>query len=278
MSWADLLLILLGFAVSAYGTVVGAGGGFLLVPALLLLYPEYSQREITAISLAVVLASAISGYAAYARRRIVDHGTGVLFAAASIPASFAGAYAVRFLPRSAFDVTFGVLLVGLALFLRYGSQRDRGTIRPPPHGGLWNVRRRIDRGGGAASNYAYDARTGAAMSAATGFVATLFGVGGGVMQVPLMTTVLRMPIDIAVATSQFILVFVALSGTTLHAVSGELGGTELARAALLAVGAIAGAQAGATIAGRLAGETVARMLAGALVLVGIRLLLAPVLS
>jgi hypothetical protein len=36
LSWLELLLIPLGFVVGAYGTLVGAGGGFVLVPVLLL--------------------------------------------------------------------------------------------------------------------------------------------------------------------------------------------------------------------------------------------------
>ena len=132
MSWADLLLVLLGFAVGAYGTIVGAGGGFLLVPALLILYPGYSQQEITSISLFVVLATAVSGSIAYARRRLIDYRTALIFAAVSIPAGFAGAFAVRLLPRSAFDVTFGVLLIVLATYLSLTLARgERPAVREP---------------------------------------------------------------------------------------------------------------------------------------------------
>lgn len=63
------LLVLIGFAVGAFGTVVGAGGGFILTPILLLLYPHESAQTLTAISLAVVFFNAASGSAAYARQR-----------------------------------------------------------------------------------------------------------------------------------------------------------------------------------------------------------------
>jgi uncharacterized membrane protein YfcA len=68
---------------------------------------------------------------------------------------------------------------------------------------------------------------------------------------------------------------VATSGTIVHASEGHLGGTELTRALLLAIGAVAGGQAGALVARRLASGTVVRLLAGAMALVAIRLLLAP---
>jgi uncharacterized membrane protein YfcA len=277
VSWLDLLLIPLGFGVAAYGTMVGAGGGFILVPALLLIFPDESQKTLTAISLLVVLANALSGTFAYARRRLVDYRTGLTFACVAIPLSIAGAYAVRFLPRSSFDVTFGVLLIGIALTVATGVAQGGQAMREPLQGGRWIVRREVDRGDGVVSRYAYDVRPGLALSGVTGFVATLFGVGGGIIQVPMMATVLRIPFDIAIATSQFMLIFMASSGTIIHAANGELHATELTRAAFLGVGAIAGAQAGAALSQRVSGDTLSRLLALGMILIGGRLVLEPLL-
>ena len=46
-------LILLGIMVGAYGTMIGAGGGFVLVPVLLIAYPDLPPEAVTSISLAV---------------------------------------------------------------------------------------------------------------------------------------------------------------------------------------------------------------------------------
>jgi len=278
MSPFDLLLIPLGFAVGAYGTMIGAGGGFVLVPALLFLFPDDSQKQITSISLAVVLATSISGAAAYAYRRLIDYRTGLILATAMVPASFAGAYAVRLLPRSAFDVTFGVLLIVLAAFSVVGVLESGSTIRDPVAARRWTIRRAIERGDGVSSRYSYDIRHGLGLSAANGFIATLFGVGGGIIQVPLMVTLLRIPLDVSVATSQFMLIFMAATGTSIHATAGDFGLTELTRAAFLGVGAIAGAQVGAAAAQRLTGRAIARLLSAGLVAIGLSLILAPALS
>ena len=278
MSWLDLLLIPLGFAVGAYGTMVGAGGGFVLVPALLLIFPDESQRTLTAMSLLVVLANALSGTLAYARRKLIDYRSGLLFASVAVPASFAGAFAVRYMPRSAFDVAFGVLLVSVAFVVAVGAARGGQTIRDPLKGGRAIVTRVIDRGDGVTSRYSYDVRPGLGLSGVTGFVATLFGVGGGIIQVPMMATLLRIPFDIAVATSQFMLIFMASAGTIIHLLNGELMGTELARAGLLSVGAIAGAQTGALLSRRLSSATITRLLALGLIAIGGRLVLAPLFN
>lgn len=275
MSWLDLLLIPLGFGVGAYGTMVGAGGGFVLVPALLLVFPDDSQRAVTSISLLVVLMTALSGSVAYARRRLIDYRTGLMFALVAVPASFAGAFAVRYVPRSSFDVMFGVLLVGIALTIAAGLARGGQSIREPLRGGRAIITRVIDRGDGVTSRYSYDVRPGLGLSAGTGFIATLFGVGGGIIQVPMMATLLRIPFDIAVATSQFMLIFMASAGTIIHVVNGDLMGPELARASLLGVGAIAGAQAGAMLNRIFSNETITRLLSLGLILIGGRLVLAP---
>lgn len=277
MSWLELLLVPLGFAVGVYGTIVGAGGGFVLVPVLLLIYPDESQSELTSVSLAVVLLTAVSGSIAYARRRLIDYRTGLTFVLVAVPASFAGAYAVRFLPRSAFDVTFGALLIGMAIFVSIGLARGGRTMRTPVRGGRAIVMRTMDRGDGAVSRYSYDVRQGLSMSGATGFVATMFGVGGGIIQVPVMATILRIPLDVAVATSQFMLIFVAAAGTSVHALAGVFSPVELARAGLLGVGAVAGAQVGAMLSQRLSGTAVSRLLSAGLAVIGLRLVITPLL-
>ncbi len=52
--WRFVWLVPLGFLVGAYGTLIGAGGGFVLMPILLILYPAETPELLTSISLAVV--------------------------------------------------------------------------------------------------------------------------------------------------------------------------------------------------------------------------------
>jgi uncharacterized membrane protein YfcA len=58
--------IILGFVTGTYGTLIGAGGGFILMPVLLLLHPQVGPENLTAMSLAVVFFNALSGSEAYA--------------------------------------------------------------------------------------------------------------------------------------------------------------------------------------------------------------------
>jgi uncharacterized membrane protein YfcA len=113
--------VLLGFVVGAFGTIVGSGGGFILTPILLLLYPHDSARTLTAISLTAVFFNAASGSAAYAYQRRIDYRSGLAFAGAALPGSVAGALAVGAVSRSFFDVLMGVVLLALAAWLLLGE-------------------------------------------------------------------------------------------------------------------------------------------------------------
>ena len=94
------LLIILGFGIGIFGTLIGAGGGFILVPILILSYPELSPETITAISIVIVAANAVSGSIAYARSGRIDFKAGLLFALFTIPGSVLGVLSTQFIPRT----------------------------------------------------------------------------------------------------------------------------------------------------------------------------------
>ena len=266
-----LLLGLLGFTVGAFGTLVGAGGGFILVPILLLLYPDRPPEVITAMSLFVVLGNASSGTLAYARQGRVDVRSGLSFALATLPGAVAGAIVVKQIDRSTFNLVFAVVLAAIGAYLLL--PRPVATIREPLRGpGV--VRRQIVDRDGVSFFYAYRRWQGLAISAAVGFVSSLLGIGGGIVHVPVMAIVLRFPVHIATATSHMVLALMALEATAVHLADGTLRWDEtLAQAAMMALGAIGGAQVGARLSGRVHGEVILRALGGALLLVAARLAL-----
>jgi uncharacterized membrane protein YfcA len=273
MSWWELLLIPLGFAVGTFGTLVGAGGGFVLVPVLLLLYPDEDPATVTSVSLAVVFFNALSGSAAYARLKRIDYFTGLMFAVASFPGAIAGALLVTAVPRDLFDLMFGAVLLALAVYT-FWSSRLVESIRQPRRGRTVITRTMPGDEAGETYRYSYDWFQGVLYSAGVGFFSSLLGIGGGVIHVPIMITLLRFPVHVAVATSHFVLMFASGAGSAVHLAGGELAGENLIRALLLAVGVIAGAQVGARLAQRFKGPHIVQLLSVALCALGIRLLLA----
>ena len=122
-------LILLGALVGTYGTVIGAGGGFVLVPVLLLLYPGARPEVITAISLTVVFVNAVSGAAAYARMGRVDFRSGLIFGAAAIPGAYLGASTTKFFPPHVFDLVLGPVLALTGIFLVIRPSAKESGVR-----------------------------------------------------------------------------------------------------------------------------------------------------
>lgn len=274
MSLELIALALLGFAVGAYGTIIGAGGGFILVPLLLLLYPGYGPEEVTSISLAVVFANATSGSIAYARAHRIDYPTGLLFAASSAPGVIGGAIAVHYVPERLFSGLFGALM----LILAYASIRSRPSAIRDPVRGPGILHRHMHDREGREYVYAYPIWQGALLSLAVGFMSSLFGTGGGVVHVPAMIIMLHIPAEFAVATSHFVIAFIAGGGSSVHIIDGSLGGSQAVKALALAAGAIPGAQLGAYLAHHIKGRIVLQLLAGAIVLLGVRLLLKSIFS
>jgi uncharacterized membrane protein YfcA len=262
-------LIPLGIAVGAFGTLVGAGGGFILVPVLLLIYPDKKPETITAISLFVVWANATSGSLAYGRQKRIDYRSGAWFAVATLPGAIAGAILVAYIPRRTFDGMFATVLVVIGLLLIF--RRASKAIQPPVTG--WStVNRQITDTSGHTYFYSFQMWKGVAISTGVGFLSSLLGIGGGVIHVPVMAIVLHFPVHIAAATSHFVLAFMALEGTGVHFATGALAwDRSLFQAGMLALGAIPGAQVGAYFSRRVHDTHIIRALAAGLVLVGVRL-------
>jgi uncharacterized protein len=264
------LLIVLGAAVGLFGTLVGAGGGFILTPILLLVYPSDSPSTITAISLVVVFFNALSGSAAYARQQRIDYRAGVAFAIATFPGAVGGALLVAVAPRRLFDGLMAALLAGLAAWLIAGTRRGPGR----PAGGTGHPRVLTDREG-TTYHYAVPMGRGVALSALVGFVSSFLGIGGGVLHVPLLIGALGFPVHVATATSHFVLANMAAVGTVTHILAGNFaGGMGVHRAIALSIGVIAGAQVGALLSRRVHGLVIQRLLAVALAAIAIRLLVA----
>jgi uncharacterized membrane protein YfcA len=247
--------------------VIGAGGGFVLVPLLLLIYPDYGPERVTSISLAVVWANATSGSIAYARQNRIDYVTGALFAASSVPGVVAGALLVHLVPQRLFSILFAALLGGVVVLL---LRRPSMTLREPLRGRGVLVRTMI-AADGISYRYGYRIWQGVAISLGIGFISSLFGIGGGIVHVPVMIVLFHIPVPVAVATSHFVLAFMAGGGTIVHLANGTLAGEQLRQAVALGAGAVAGAQIGAWLSHRLPGRAVLRLLALALVGLALRL-------
>jgi uncharacterized membrane protein YfcA len=259
--------LLLGVGIGSLGTLIGVGGGFLLIPILLWLYPDQPAETIATISLAVIFFNALSGTIAYARMKRIDYRSGLLFAAAAFPGVILGALITTYIPRKTFDLIIGIVLMAAAIALLLRTRSDT-PVAPKESNGARAVH--LVDASGAVHQFSYHPWLGASLSTVVGFLSSMLGIGGGIVHVPLLVHLLNFPVHIATATSHFMLAIMAFGGSATHLIAGELQ-PGLILVLPLAIGALVGAQLGAKLSNRLRGAWIMRSLAVALLLVGLRL-------
>lgn len=267
MDWSQiLLLIALGFFVGFLGTLIGAGGGFILVPVLLLLYPDMKPEAITSISLGVIFLNATSGSIAYARMKRIDMKSALIFALATLPGAIIGAFLTSYISRGVFNVILGSLLIIISLFLLINPHYRKELQATKKN---WAHRSLIDSKG-EHYNYSFNLRTGILLSFFVGFLSSLLGIGGGIIHVPALTILLNFPVHIATATSHLILAVMALAGTIVHIFQGNLN-HNWSMMLSIGFGVILGAQLGAYASHHVKQKVIIISLAVALLLVGVRI-------
>ena len=247
------LLLSFGLAVGMLGTLIGAGGGFLLMPILLLMYPADSPEQLTSISMATVFLNALSGSIAYLRMGRIDLKAAAVFSVAAMPGAIVGTYVTRLIARGEFDRILGVALIAISLFIFWKAlPLGQGRKRPAEH------------------SRAKILFFGALISAVVGFVANMLGIGGGIVHVPALIYGLGFPVHTATATSHLVLLCTSAAAVVEHVMNGAYEGM-LDRVLPLGVGAVIGAQLGAKLSHRVHGKGIVFSLAVALSLAGFRL-------
>ena len=256
------ILFASGLGIGALGTLIGAGGGWMIVPLLLLGF-HFSPQQAVGTSLAVVFLNALSGSIAYMAQHRVLYAMGTAFAVATIPGAMLGAllgtWLVQHLDSDWFSVLFGGFLLCIALLLHRGEEL------------FFFRRRRVKATSEELRSLASPVmRLGILISFLVGILSSLFGVGGGIIHVPFLIVVLGIPVHTATATSQFVLTITSLTGALALLQRGQV---HLTTAASMGLGVLIGAQGGAFLSSRMRSEPIRRVMAAALALFAIRLIL-----
>jgi len=243
-SMFELILVLLGLGLLAgtLGSVFGLGGGILITPSLAIL--GLGPSQIAGTSLIAVSFTSASSTIAYSLRNQIDYKTAIQMAIFSIPGTLLGALVSDILNLDYFKVLFAVVLGISAIYIayrRYILKENRGN------------RKKLAK---------KDAILFYGGSLGAGMLSSIFGIGGGIVFVPLMVIILRVHLSSAVPTSQLTLLITSLTGTVGHIF---LGHPEYLYALILGIGSFIGAQLG-TVLFQFAREDVLRKLYALLLL------------
>ena len=236
-----------GVAAGFFGSLLGLGGGTLIVPLLTLVF---DLPLLTAVGVSLICVIVTSGASAgvFLERHVANLRLGMtleLFTA--IGALFGGLIAFL-LPERALEVLFAVLLVYTSITM---VRRGRSAGGPEEETVVDDVPGEDQFFDASLSGPTYRVRRiplGAAGSIGAGVSSALLGIGGGLVKVPVMHIVMGVPLRVATATSNLMMGITASAGAIIYLSRGLV---DPYIASPTALGVFVGASLGSRVAHRI---------------------------
>ncbi|WP_252503946.1 sulfite exporter TauE/SafE family protein [Sporosarcina sp. Marseille-Q4943] len=265
---AFLLLAIIGAISGVMGSIVGLGGGTILVPLTLLVginfgwIPGITPQSVVGISVIMMIFNGLSSTISHMKGKTVDFRTGWIFFVGSIPGLMIGAFVNKGMDLPSFNLYFGILLIVLSILLL-----ARKYLKPIH----WFVERGKPRtfidSHGETHVYGYPIWFALILTFIIGFASGLFGIGGGTMIVPALILLFLFPPHIAVGTSMFIVFLSAIVNSATHI---SLGHVPWLYALPVIPGAYIGGMIGTMLNKKMNSDTLVLVLRIMLLLFGVR--------
>jgi uncharacterized membrane protein YfcA len=270
------LLFVLAVAALSYGagflgSLLGLGGGMIVVPALTLLLGIDIRLAIGA-SIISVIATSSGAAAAYVRDRLANLRVAMFLELGTTAGAITGAWFAGLLhPRWLF-ILFGAILA----YSAYAMLRSR-----PPRAIHGHDEDRLSRRLRLQSSYYDDARgtdvlyeptrpmLGLGLMYIAGIVSGLLGIGSGALKVPAMDLAMELPIKVSTATSNFMIGVTAAASAGLYFTRGQI---DPFIAAPVAVGVLAGAFTGSKFLGRISSRALRITFVIVLIVIAVQML------
>ena len=262
---AGLVLLAGGFAAGTFGSLLGLGGGVLIVPLLTLGF-GVPLRGAVAVSLVSVIVTSNAGAAVYLSRHVANLRLGMVLELFTATGALMGGLVAFLLPVEVLEGLFAVLMLWVAASMARRREPSRVEERVEVAGGdsrspavadaeaVVEVDRPptdpvtfTDRLGGAEYRI-HRLPLGMLGSVGAGLVSALLGVGGGIIKVPLMHLLLGVPLRISTATSNMMIGVTATSSAVIYLLRGEV---DPFVAGPTAIGVFLGASLGSRVSHRI---------------------------
>lgn len=249
-----LALFLTGILAGMLGAVLGLGGGMFLVPALTIFF-DLPTRTAVACSIVGVLATSAGSVAFAPRGRGADLELAIRLEVATTVGALAGSLVAGLLSSNALSIIFAVVAFFNAGYTAYKARRQVGALPERLFTTAYHPRRW---------------GLGLSASALAGMLSGLLGIGGGIIKVPTMYSLMEIPLGVATATSNFMVGITAAVSAFVYYLRGDM---YPMLAIPIALGVFAGATTGVWLLTRLRVGWVRTALIGLLVIMGIQMLL-----
>ena len=264
------VLLVLGFIVGLPASMCGLGGGFILVPTLILVF-NLSPQNAIAISLVAMCGTTVSASLGYIKQKRVDYKLALLYDIFDIPGVVVGAYLTTILPQNLLIGLCGFFILFLSLLmLRNLRARKLSTKNKESNMTCNGWGRKVSDSMNQVFDYKIRRPSLIVISSLmSGLVTGLAGLGGGITDTTTMM-LLGIPSHIAIASSEFAMALTNGAGVITH---GFLQNISIEYAIPITIGTILGAQVGVLLAKRTKQKTLKMILSLVSLLFSIRLIL-----
>ena len=234
------------------GSLVGVGGGVIVVPALSL-FLGVDIRSAIAASIVAVVATSNGAASGYVQQRLTNLRLAMLLETATASGALCGASLAIFVPGRGLYLLFSLVLAYTAWSMSRPKPQDSAIPSGLPDD-PWAWRLQLD---GSYFDKALQkevtyhvcrTKLGLAVSYAAGVLSGLLGIGGGVLKVPVMNLAMGIPLKACTATSNFMIGVTAATGAAVYFTRGDVLPFV---AAPVAVGVLLGAKLGSRLLGHL---------------------------
>jgi uncharacterized membrane protein YfcA len=254
-----ILLLAAGVAAGLFGSLLGLGGGILIVPLLTL---GFGLALIKAVGVSLICVIVTSGAAAgvYLERRVANLRLGMTLELFTAIGALVGGLVAFLIPERAIELLFTGLLVYTAVTMARRRTETAAAPAPSVSGTDAAVavtaepRSDAERGSTAVDQLSGPGyrirhlRWGMLGSVGAGVASALLGIGGGLVKVPVMHVLMGVPLRVATATSNLMIGITASASAIIYLLRG---GIDPYAAAPTAIGVFIGASIGSRIAARI---------------------------
>jgi uncharacterized membrane protein YfcA len=265
-------VLLVSLMAGMLGSLLGLGGGIIIIPALTLFF-HIDIRYAIGASIVSVIATSSGAAAAYVREHMTNLRVAMVLELATTSGALTGAYVAGLLSGRWLYIIFGLVMGYSALMMFRKSRKDSDeiSISAPWADYLRLHSSYYDEALGREVVYKVArTRVGLALMYIAGIVSGLLGIGSGALKVPAMDLAMGLPIKVSTATSNFMIGVTAAASAGVYFVRGDI---DPFIAAPVATGVLLGALLGSRILGRLQSSTIRLVFIVVLLWVSVQMLL-----
>ncbi|HVG63427.1 MAG TPA: sulfite exporter TauE/SafE family protein [Hyalangium sp.] len=206
------------------GSLLGLGGGIILIPILTLLL-KVDIRYAVGASIVSVIATSSGAAAAYVRDRLANLRVAMFLELATTAGALSGAFLAGVVGGSGLYLVFGAVMAysAVAMLRKLGTRADAPVPPDALADRLGLHSSYFDEATGREVDYRVTRPlTGLGLMYAAGTVSGLLGIGSGALKVPAMDLAMRLPLKVSTATSNFMIGVTASASAGVYFARGDI--------------------------------------------------------